>query len=201
MDLYASLKTVHMIGAALLFIALGLETVAARRLRRAATADRARHAFRTVRRAGRVGYAAAGAILIPGVWMMVLRWGPVAWTVTALVGIVIMAVASFRVRTMLARLDTAFRSPSAMPAEVSSSFVGALASSLWPRALIAIGILVLMIAKPGWVGSSAILAVAVTFGVTGALRSGNTNGAIARRRESAGARTLAVRYEPDVPPT
>jgi hypothetical protein len=172
MDLYGFLKTIHMIGAALLFISLGFEAVAARRLRRAAVADRARRAFRTLRRAGRVAYAAAAAILIPGVWMMALRWGPVAWTVTALAGIAIMAAASFRARPVLARLDTAFRrASSAVPAEVPRSLGGALAWSLWLRASIAIGILVLMNTKPGWVGASATLAVAVLFGLAGALRS------------------------------
>jgi hypothetical protein len=172
MDMYGFLKTIHMIGAALLFISLGFEAVAARRLRRAAVADRARRAFRTLRGAGRGGYAAAAAILIPGVWMMALRWGPVAWTVTALVGIVIMAVTSFRARPLLARMASAFRRASpAVPAVVPSSLRGALAWSLWLRASIATGVLVLMNTKPGWAGSSAILAVAVLFGLAGALLS------------------------------
>ena len=171
MDLYDSLKTIHMIGAALLFVSLGFEAVAARRLRRAATADRARRAFRTLRRAGRAGLAAAAVILIPGVWMMALRWGPVSWTVTALVGIAIMAFASFRARPALADLDATLQRASAeVPHRVPASLPRAVAWSLWLRASIAIGILVLMNAKPGWVGSTTILVVGVLIGLALAMR-------------------------------
>jgi hypothetical protein len=172
MDLYGSLKTIHMVGAALLFIALGFEAIAARGLQRAGSADVARRASRTLRRAGRAGYIAAAAILIPGVWMMTLGWGPVAWTVTALIGIVIMAVASIRARGMLARFDTAF-GPAAVDVrpEVRAWIVHSVASSLSLRASLAIGILVLMTTKPGWINSTAILAIAVVFGLAGALRS------------------------------
>jgi hypothetical protein len=182
MDVYGSLKTIHMVGAALLFIALGFETVAARRLRRTATADLARRAFRTLRRAERAGYIAAAAILIPGVWMMAVRWGPTAWTVTALVGIVIMAVASFRARPALARLEATFGPAAAdAPFGVRPSLRHSLAWSLWLRASTAIGILVLMSTKPGWIGSTSILAVATLFGATGALRSKQRTAQPARR--------------------
>lgn len=172
MDLYGWLRTIHMIGAALLFVSLGLEAVAARRLRRSKDADRAHSAFRTVRRAGRAGSLAAAAILIPGVWMMALRWGPVSWIVTALVGIAIMAVVSLRTRPAVKRLGAMLaEAPARAAIVVPASLGNTLASSLWLRASVAIGILALMGTKPGWLGSAAIVGVAVLAGVAGALLS------------------------------
>lgn len=92
MDPYSVLIFAHVLGAVALFAALGIEVVAFRRLRRARTADQARTWMGPLREAGRLGPVAMVTILIAGVWMMALRWGPEPWILTALVGLVVMAV-------------------------------------------------------------------------------------------------------------
>jgi hypothetical protein len=81
MDLYGFLKTIHMVAGAGLFASLGFQAFAMRRLRRAGEVSEVRRAFGRLRAGVRAGLVASVAILIPGVWMMALRWGAAPWIV------------------------------------------------------------------------------------------------------------------------
>jgi hypothetical protein len=104
MDPYSVLIFAHVLGAVALFAALGIEVVAFQRLRRARTADQARTWMGPLREAGRLGPAAMVTILIAGVWMMALRWGPEPWILTALVGLVMAVLGAALTRRAMGRL-------------------------------------------------------------------------------------------------
>jgi hypothetical protein len=74
MDLYPLLIFLHLLGGVGLFIGLGIEVVAVRRLQRTVTADQARTWMGLLGEAVRIGPVAMVTILIAGVWMMAIRW-------------------------------------------------------------------------------------------------------------------------------
>lgn len=174
MELYGSLKTIHMVAGAGLFASLGFQAFAMRLLRRVRDVSGARRAFGRLRMGVRTGLVASAAILIPGVWMMALRWGAAPWIVAALVGVGGMGVAAVRTRPTMARLDAALREPSdRLPEALDAVTGGRPVEALWVQSTIAIGIVTLMFVKPGWLGSASILAIAMAVGLLMAFRSRN----------------------------
>jgi hypothetical protein len=126
-----------------------------------------------MREGGRIGPVAMVTILIAGVWMMALRWGPKPWILTALVSLLVMAILGAALtRPAMARLGAALteegdRLPGRFRALAGS---GSLPVSLWLRLAIAVGILGLMTVKPEVFGSLGIMGAAVVVGVGAALR-------------------------------
>ncbi|MGH2679513.1 MAG: hypothetical protein ACRDG8_03365 [Actinomycetota bacterium] len=172
MDLYESLKTIHMIAGAGLFASLGFQAFVVRGLRRVGEVSVARRAFGRLGTGVRAGLVASAAILIPGVWMMAQRWGGAPWIVAALVGVAGMVVVAIRARPTMARLDAALREPSdRLPEALDAVASGRPVQALWLQSTIAIGIGILMFAKPGWLGSITILAVAIAVGLLKAFRA------------------------------
>jgi hypothetical protein len=171
MNLYSVLIFAHVVGAVVLFAALGIEVVSFRRLRRARTADQARTWMGPLGEAGRLGPVAMATILIAGVWMMALRWGPEPWILTALVGLIVMAVLGAALtRRAMGRLGAALtREPDQLPAPFIALVGGPLAVSIWLRVAIAVGILGLMTVKPNALGSLAIMGAAVLVGIGAAI--------------------------------
>jgi hypothetical protein len=165
MDLYALLVFLHVLGAAGLFTSLGMELTAYHRLRRAVTADAAREALVTVEQAHRLGHMAIATIVVPGIAMMALRWGPVAWILAAQAGIAAMAIAVMLGRRTTRRLADALAHGGELPADVETVVAGPLRRTLSVRVATAIGILGLMTVKPGVLGSLGIIAAAVAIGL------------------------------------
>jgi hypothetical protein len=111
-------------------------------------------------------------ILIAGVWMMALRWGPEPWILTALVGLIFMALLGAALtRRAMGRLHASLAAESAqLPADFRSLVGGPLTVSLWLRVAIAVGILGLMTVKPDLLGSLAIMGAAVVAATGAAVR-------------------------------
>jgi hypothetical protein len=171
MDLYSVLIFAHVLGAVALFAALGIEVVAFRRLRVAVAADQARTWMGPLREAGRLGPAAMVTILIAGVWMMALRWGPEPWILTALVGLAVIAMLGATLtRRAMEHLDSSLAEESHLPADFRALVEGPLRISLWLRLAIGVGILGLMTAKPDALGSLVIVGVALAIGLGAAVR-------------------------------
>lgn len=173
MDLYSVLIFAHVVGAVALFAALGIEVAAFRRLRGVGAADQARTWMGPLRDAGRLGPAAMVTILLAGVWMMALQWGPEPWIITALVGLVVMAVLGAALtRRAMGRLGASLvRESQQLPADVRPVVEGPLRISLLLRLAIAVGILGLMTLKPDVFGSVVIMGAAAASGVGAAVRS------------------------------
>jgi hypothetical protein len=172
MDLYSVLIFAHVLGAVALFAALGIEVVAFRRLRGARIADQARTWMGPLREAGRLGPVAMVTILIAGMWMMALRWGPEPWILAALVGLVVMAVLGAALtRRAMGRLSSSLAAePDHLPTNFRALMEGPLRISLWLRLSIAVWILGLMTVKPEVLGSVGIIGAAAFLGIAAAIR-------------------------------
>jgi hypothetical protein len=90
----------------------------------------------------------------------------------ALVGVAGIVAAAVRARPTMSRLDAALREPSdRLPEALDAVAKGRSVQALWVQSTIAIGIVILMFAKPGWLGAATILAVAIAIGLVMAFRT------------------------------
>jgi hypothetical protein len=161
MSLYTVALFLHVIGALGFFVSLGLEWVAVAQLRRAATVEQAREWLKLYGFLPWIGGPAMALILILGIYMVAVTWGPVAWAAVALGAMVLYS--------SLAGITNARRIPALRRAvEPSESATGSLQELLrdprpWTviqvRTGLALGIVFLMTAKPDLVVS--LIAVAV----------------------------------------
>lgn len=172
MDLYPLLIFVHVLGAVGLFAAIGIEVLAFTRLQRAASVGQAQTWMALLRDQGRIGPVSMVAILVTGIWMLVVRWGPEPWMIITLAWLIAMGVSTaLLARRPMARLgalltdDTDSVAPD-FPAAVTST---PLAASLRLRVFMAVGIVALMTIKPGLAGSLAIVGAAVALGLATAV--------------------------------
>ena len=195
-----------------LFAALGIETVAVRRLQRAPTVDEARTWSGALREGGRVGLIAMVTLLIAGVWMMAIRWGPEPWVVVSLAGVGLMAILGGTLtRRAMRRLGSSPAEGSVrLPTAVQTIIGRSLVVSLWLRVAIAVGILGLMTVKPEAPGSLAILGAAVVVGLGVGIRRrrpeaastgqgwwcSQTSGPVPERRNSRSSRDSGSGFPP-----
>lgn len=175
MPLYAFLTFFHVSGAVLMFVALGIEAVAAGQLREATAVAPARSWDRVRRRSVGAGLIAVVTVLASGSAMMALRWGPRAWIITGFVGLGVIGVAAVAAALgARSRLDAAMghgpqgsaegvldrrAQPIARP--VVRVVADAALLSVRLRAAIGIAVLGLMTLRPGALASITILAAAI----------------------------------------
>lgn len=175
MTLYAFLTLLHVSGAVLMFVALGIEGVAAGQLREATAVAPARSWDGLRRRSVWAGVIAIVAVLASGMAMMALRWGPRAWIITGFVGLLVIVgtglVAALRTRTRWAaamgrgaqdsRGWTLGRHAQPISRPELRAVGDAVLFSVRVRAATGIAVLGLMTLRPGALGSITILAAAV----------------------------------------
>jgi hypothetical protein len=91
LDLYLVALYGHIIGALFLFALLGIETTGLMRLRSASSVEAALGWMGLVGIMRRGGPVALLVILVPGLWMASDRWSLPAWTMVALVSMLLLA--------------------------------------------------------------------------------------------------------------
>jgi hypothetical protein len=169
MSVYPFLVFIHVLGAVGTFAALTIEIVSLGRLRRAETPSDAHIWTGLLAMAFRLGPLAMVTTLVSGLGMMAMGWGRQPWLVSAMIGLVGMAVLggflSIRpVRQLRAALT--FESMSELSNAFRSVRSGkALIASLRLRIAIGVAILGLMTFKPDAAGSSLILATGIVAGL------------------------------------
>lgn len=167
MDPYTLLIFLHVLGGIGIFVTMGLELVALRRLRLATTPESASVWLALVPRW--LGPLAMLTTFVAGVAMMALRWGPAPWIVLAVIGLVAMAVlagaVSLRGTRRMAAALAAESSAGLSAAFRSEAQRAALLVSLSVRIAIAIGIVALMTLKPDAPGSLLIGATSTGAGL------------------------------------
>jgi hypothetical protein len=172
----AVLLFLHILGAVTLFAVWGMEALIVGRLRRAATADEARVWIALAGRRNPLAPLAMVTILGTGIALMVGRWQHQAWTATALAALVAMGIVS---SILARRARGSLGDAEAIEVERSRAMGEALSRSLALRISGGVGVLALMVAKPGWGGSLSIMAGAIAvgigigIGVRGSLRPGS----------------------------
>lgn len=167
-SLYSIALFLHIVGALVLFVALGLEWTSLLYLRRAATTEQAREwlkIFTSLRRLYPISWI---VILIPGFYMAATVWGGVAWITVALAAVILLAVlgAALAGRRMAAIGQSVAGESGPLSATLHSRLEDPLLwASLRVRTAIALGIVFLMTVKPGLIGALITMGVAVLLGL------------------------------------
>ena len=172
MSYYAIALFAHIVGALGFFVALGVEWIGARQLRRAATAEQAGLWVRVATSVRLLGMASMVTILVAGFYMMLVGQVGGAWLIVAFWAMVLLAVLavalSFRPMAAIGRAASAETGP-VSPALRQRLRGPRLWIGIQARVAIALGIVFLMTVKPGLVGSLLTIAVAALLGLGAAL--------------------------------
>jgi len=176
MNIYSVVLYLHIVGALLLFVAMGIEFITVSRLRSAATAEQARDWLSVLGSMRVIGPVALVTILVPGLYMAATSAGWQAWNILALAGMVVMA--ALGAASNAARMPAIGRSIGPLrgpvPPEARARLRDPIVwSSILIRIGIGLGIVLLMTLKPDAFG--AIVAL-VVFAVAGAALALATSG-------------------------
>lgn len=180
MTLYSFALFVHILGALALFGALGLEWVALSNLRRVAMAEQAREWLKVFALFPRIYPLAWLAIILAGLYMTAAVWKGAGWVIVALVSVVVLAVAGGALTSRrMASLAQGI-------AQEKGSLSSGLRMTLQDPYLLAVfqvrlaftlGIVFLMVAKPGLelalldMGVATVLGLLSTLLLRGGVRS------------------------------
>jgi hypothetical protein len=163
----------HIIGALVLFAAMGLEWAGQYHLRRTSTVGQVREWLKLFTALHRVAGPAALTILVTGVYMSATQWGRQPWIGLGLVGLVTMAVLApvltgRRARAIAQAIPTGDGPvPRALRQRITDPV---LRLSVWLRTAIGLGVVYLMAVKPTSGGAAlTALGVAVVLGLAAGL--------------------------------
>lgn len=166
MSLYSLALFSHVVGAALVFVALTVEGVGLRSLRRAVTSEQVREGLGVTQLARVVGPLSALLIVLPGLYMTLTVWGWRAWIGVSLLGWLAIAVLGAFGGIRLGRSAAAVAEPGAAGAGSSGHLHDRFAAdSWWPRVGLAMGVVFLMTVKPQLLGALLALALAGALGL------------------------------------
>jgi hypothetical protein len=171
-SLYSISLFLHIVGALGLFAVLGLEWAGLYHLRRATGTGQAREWVRLLAAPRALGAPTALLILIPGIHMSAVRWGPQGWILVGLGGMVVIAalgalVGGRRVGAIARALPV---DDSPIPPALGRQLQDpVLARSLWLRTALFLGIVFIMSTQPTTAGALATMGVAAVAGVTAVL--------------------------------
>jgi len=176
MNIYSVALYLHIVGALLLFVAMGIEFMTVSRLRSAGTAEQARDWLSVLGSMRVIGPVALVTVLVPGLYMAATSAGWQAWNILALAAMVVMA--ALGAASNAARMPAIGRSIGPLRGQVSPEARARLRdpivwSSILIRIGIGLGIVLLMTLKPDAFG--AIVAL-VVFAVAGAALALATSG-------------------------
>ena len=177
MNIYSIVLYLHIVGALLLFVAMGIEFMTVSRLRSAATAEQAREWLSVLGSMRVIGPVALVTILVPGLYMAATSAGWQAWNILALVAMVVMA--ALGAASNAARMPAIGRSVGPLrgqvPPEVRARLRDPIVwSSILIRIGIGLGIVLLMTLKPDVVGAIVALAAFAVAGAAVALATSGT---------------------------
>ena len=182
MNIYSIVLYLHIVGALLLFVAMGMEFVTVSRLRSAGTAEQVRDWLGVLGSLRVIGPVALVTILVPGLYMAATSAGWEGWNILSLVAMVVMATlgaGSNAVRIpIIGRSVGPLRGP--LPPEARARLRDRIVwTSILTRIGIGLGIVLLMTVKPDLVGSAvALVAFALAGTAVAIVTSGTAPGSI-----------------------
>ncbi|TMG32766.1 MAG: hypothetical protein E6H93_03530 [Chloroflexi bacterium] len=166
--LYPFALFLHIVGAFGLIASVTLEAIGLRGLRRATRADEARLWLSISRRLViRLAPASLGTILITGLYMTAVAWGPKGWIITAFASLIALAViGAFGTGMRMARLEPAISHAQGELADDLRRRLQdpVLLTSLRVRIAIVLGIAFLMTVKPTFIAAIAVVVLAAAIG-------------------------------------
>jgi hypothetical protein len=172
MTLYSFALYVHILGALALFGAMGLEWVALLNLRRVVTAEQAREWLKVFALFPRIYPFAWGAILLAGLYMTAAVWRGAGWIIVALVSVVVLMAAGGALtgRRMASLVQGVARVKGALSTELQVILHDPYLLAVFQvRLAFTLGIVFLMVAKPGLLVGSLDMGVATLLGLLSTL--------------------------------
>jgi hypothetical protein len=166
--LYPFALFLHIVGAFGLIAAITLEAIGLRGLRRATQADEARLWLGISRRLViRLAPASLGVILLTGLYMTAVAWGPKGWIIAAFASLIVLAVVGAVGTGMrMARLEAAIsRAQGELAGDLARRLQDpVLLTSLRIRMAIMLGVAFLMTVKPTFIAAVVVVVLAASIG-------------------------------------
>jgi len=168
MSTYSIVLFLHVVGTLGLFSAIALEWASIHRLRSATRLAQARDWLRFAGSIRQLGLPSLLTVLATGITMSLSRWGWQGWIGVALAAMVVIAVlgaavSGRRVREIARHLG---EGDGPIPPELADRLHDpALMISGWVRTSLGLGIVYIMLAKPGVIGAAAVIGVAAALGL------------------------------------
>jgi hypothetical protein len=172
MTLYSLALFVHILGALALFGALGLEWVALLNLRRVQTAEQAREWLKVFALFPRVYPFAWGVILLAGLYMTAAVWKGAGWIIVALVSVVVLGAAggALTARRMASLAQGIAREKGVLSGELRKALNDPYLLAVFQvRLAFTLGIVFLMVTKPGLLVGLMDMGVATFLGLLSTL--------------------------------
>jgi uncharacterized membrane protein len=172
MTLYSFALFVHILGALVLFGALGLEWVALLSLRRVDTAEQAGEWLKVFALFPRIYPFAWGAILLAGLYMTAAVWKGAGWIIVALVGVVVLAAAggALTARRMASLTQGIAREKGVLSSGLRATLHNPYLLAVFQvRLAFTLGIVFLMVTKPGLVAGLLDMGAATVLGLLSTL--------------------------------
>jgi hypothetical protein len=167
MTLYSFALFVHILGALALFGAMGLEWVALLNLSRVDTAEQAGEWLKIFALFPRIYPFAWGAILLAGLYMTAMVWKGAGWIIVALISVVVLGAVggALTARRMAALAQGIAREKGALSSGLRATLHDPyLLAVLQVRLAFTLGIVFLMVTKPGLVVGLLDMGVATVLG-------------------------------------
>ncbi len=170
MNAYSIALVLHIAGVMGFSVALGLEWTGLNETRNASLPVQARGWMGILKGLRRVGFVSMLTTVLTGIFMMLTVWGGVAWVIVSL-GALVLVIALSLVLTG----PRMFPIGRALATASTVQTIHALAShpllwiSIQTRIAVALGIVILKVAKPDWAGSLLAIGVAIILGIVSAL--------------------------------
>jgi hypothetical protein len=165
--IYSLQHFLHVLGALGMAAALAVEATGLVGLRRSQTSDEARAFFRTRRWVLRIGPLSIALILATGIYASIVGWGWAGWIRAAFGGLLLIAVIGGALTGVpMARLASGLENaPGALPDPWRRAVRSpVLVISMTTRASLIVGIVLLMVYKPGLAASLIAICVAAGLG-------------------------------------
>jgi len=183
MSAYSIALFLHLVGVLALFAGIGLEQIGLRQLRNARSVAQVREWMTLMRGRRRIDGPAALAILVSGGYMMGHGAGHHAWVAAGIAGMVAMAVLGAGVgRPRFVAIGRAISAtdgsvPSSLRERIEDPILRLSAAT---RFALGLGVVFVMVVKPGAVGAVVVLIIALAIGAAAALtRGAGARGALA----------------------
>ena len=162
----------HIVGALVVSVALGLEWTGLRQIRTATLPEQVRTWIGSLISVRKVGFLSMLTTVITGIYMIVTYWGGKPWIVVTMGSLVpVMVLAQVLTAPRMAAIGRALATEKGSVSQTFHSLVSdpTLWISIQTRVAIVLGIIFLKIAKPGLSGSLLAIGVAIVLGIGSAI--------------------------------
>ncbi len=168
MNAYSIFLFFHIVGALGLFVALGLEWTGLWQLRNSSTPEHLLAWMVILKNTRKFGLASMLATVISGIYLMVTAWGAAPWLIVTLGALVlVIAITQALTAPQMTVVGQALAAGKGTLSETFHSLANhpILFVSIQTRVAIALGIVLLKVAKPDFGGSLLTIAVVILLGI------------------------------------